>query len=602
MQEAPSDITFKLYDWNKLLKNKKLGEAVLSFKAITAAGSYHKLDLGAGNGTLLVFAKLFTGKVSYHNFPRPGPPTRLLFDPIMGQTARPGEVMRIGYLMRVSKPVKLNCIVFDILQRYYAYHHYILGSASNSATLRTWSNHVVTSTKGTVYASTKESAASHPLNNGKHKPYGESDNILPKVLAAGIHYFHIEFTFPSQDACGRFIIGGTESEISSLLSIGVDVQDDDDTLGREGSFYKRETTPIFLKSNFPFHLKPSLPPIYNLTEPTADAEWMSQVKVTWKTPEEGRNRTSPLPAHLYNPEVISDEDRLQWYLPENDILDAHGQERIYANLTWYLDTHHVDRRVSTHYLTLSEFTVDDTLAQPFLLEKNIQVDFIVRLVCDRFTISGSDPKQSAHNQFIYTLKPTNRNVGQGKKEYEVLKTETHPSMILSLPEEAYGHLNTSYVSIEVVAARKFNHREAWVIERRPIFVEAMPNFSDHSTSFKPVEPSDTGSVKVGYAHYQFLDRPLDSVADFGDPTSTFGPDRLVRLMVPATGTDGGLIDDMDLLVRNGSLIHSDALAKPEEVASLEFQSIGVPAYRQDKSMDEPQASVPLKVKSLHTRY
>ena len=525
MPYQPSDFTFKIYDWNKLLKNKKLGEAVLSFKAITAAGSYHKLNLGAGNGTLLVFAKLYTSRLLYGGFPRLEPPTRILFDSSMGIVARPDEVMRIGYFMRVIKPVKLTGIVFEITQQYYGYKYVLIGASSSNVTLKSWSIYLAAS-DAQQYATKADPHAALPIN-AKHKPYGVSDNCLPKSLCPGIHYFHIEFTCPSRDTCGRFIGSGCGEDVATFIQCGVDLHDaSDETLGRLGGSYRRDRTHIFLKSDFPFHLKPSLPPIYDPAVLDEASLWLEKVKVVWATPDEGRNRTSPLPPHLYNPEVISDEDRQRWYLPNDDILDAHGQERIYANLIWSLGNPFAARKQVPHYVILANFTIDDTL-DPSIADKPFKIEFGVRLICDRFTVSSADKTQSVRNTFIYTLKPTNKNVGHHKREYEIVSQINAPAyLIYTLPVEVHGHLQTSYVYVEVIATNSSKPEEFWVLQRRPFFVESTPNSGAHSS--KPIEPTpENGSFKVGYTRYEFLDRPLDVVGDFGESLETFGPDRLV---------------------------------------------------------------------------
>ena len=602
MKNEPSDLEFKLYDWNKVLKNKKLGESVLSFKSITTAGSYHKLNLGSGNGTLLVFVKLFTSGLYYHYYPRLEPSARILFDSSLGIVARPDEVMRIGYILRIRKNVRLSCIHFDISQRYSSFRPDLVGcSYTGNEEIRCWSVELLAA-DSERYKEKMNPLLAHPLNV-KHKPYGSPFNNLPQALSPGIHYFHVEFTYPSRDKCGRFIGSGSATDVETRVTCGIDVQDEsvnDDSLPKPGKSFKYDSTPIFLKSDFPFHLKPSLPPIYDPSVVDESTLWLEKVKITWDTPKEGRNRTSPLPPHLYNPEVISDEDRQRWYLPNGDTLDAHGQERIYANLTWALDNPHANRVLVPHFLILSHVRFDASLAQPEIVDKPFKVQFGVRLVCDRFTVSGNDKSQSVRNTLIYDLKPTNKDVGRHKREYEIVSDVAPIRLIYSLPEEMYGHLQTSYVYVEVVAINTSKPEEVWVLQRRPIFVEQTPNFAVPTAT--PIEPtSDTGSIKVGYAHYEFLDRPLEVVGDFDEPVEAFGPDRLVRLMVPASAPDGSIIDDTNFSARDGSFNFTDALAKPEEVETLLFRNMGVPTYRQDTTMNEPASYVSAKVAHAYSR-
>lgn len=103
-------------------------------------------------------------------------------------------------------------------------------------------------------------------------------------------------------------------------------------------------------------------------------------------------------------------------------------------------------------------------------------------------------------------------------------------------------------------------------------------------------------------HYPFIDRSPEETADFGETpkVGVFGPDRLVRLMAPASSPDGGFVYNKFASSKYGPLCLTESLATPAETEHFEFKHIDVSLYTQDKSIDEPGELLPLKIKTTYT--
>jgi hypothetical protein len=104
--------TFKIFDWNAVSKNKKLGKCHLALKDVPSGGSYFDLDIEGGGGTLCVFAKVLVAvKIEAGNpHIRKGARLRLHLERIV---YHPGELIRGHIVINLHKPKHLQRLVIN---------------------------------------------------------------------------------------------------------------------------------------------------------------------------------------------------------------------------------------------------------------------------------------------------------------------------------------------------------------------------------------------------------------------------------------------------------------------------------------------------------
>ena len=558
MKEQPYDLEFKLYDWNKRLKDQKMGKATLKFSSISMAGSYHPLEFGNGRGTLLVFARLYRSEpaswIGLVTLKRPE--ARFCFDASSNCTVDPTHPLRFGVLLCLDKPLSTNGnLEITIYTRnspstmplFPGNRFKDNPKASIDACLRTWQLRWpknVDPSFETPSSSSKSSSA-----------YGNTPNNAPSYLRPGIHFLPLELRVPPRDESGCFYATANGSDIRSWL-----------TFMHEGRIAHAD---IFFRSDFDLFLKPSLPPFHDEYE-TFNESWPKHVKVNWKMPIEGPNRSSPLPPHLYEPEGnIAPQDQ-HWFLKygAGDTKDAHGEERIYANFYWvpnpvYSDNHRIIP--DDYFIVLSSYDIDTSAVEKELAEYGGKVEFEIKLACAHYTIAEKTGKSHCVN-VSFKLKATGKPVGEGKTHYEVLKSsDKYPTVVSSLPAEMFGDIHEAFVYVEIYA-RNIATKARWMIQRRPIFVQEFEPIKA-PPSANPTETPPSGQLRMGYIHFPFLERTKEETNLFGnsETSTTFGPDRLVRIMCPAANPDGSIMKGMHF---------TEAMIWSEEWSKLEKSDVG----------------------------
>ena len=555
MDSATLPITFTLKDWNTY-RNKKIGKAVLESKSISTEGSFVQLSLGDGKGTLLIYARLYQDIVKDEKNSRLAlenwslNPLRVCLDHEFDNICEPNRPFRGGFLWCLSQRRNLRDLQFEIVVDY-------KGRAPGSGVTQQ-------ARKWTVDL----------RNNGELKvgepPSSEASaaasiNDFP-FLAPGLHFFPFEFLYPSTDSNGFPIGSMSAQDLSATLKMTYTVE-----------FWGTHQVerPIELRSDYPKYLKPSLPPSYDRYG-TASARWPSGVKVIWSAPPEGINRSSPLPSHLFNPQELSDADKL-WFLKDGDTKDAHGEERIYAHFFW----HHPPRFPSDHrwhneyYIILGNHEIDATAVESEIMDSvgGEKLTYGLALVNTYLEDNG------ARSYYSYILRETGHNVGAGKVEYSLPElNHLCAGQVCSVPHQMFGGLKESYTYIEVFAFVG-SYEKAWTIKQYPIFIEQTTPLFDEipGRNFESVQTMEAnGSLRVGYNYFPFIDQTHgDEAALSVNPTSPFGPDRLVRLMSHSTKRDG--------TIAGGPCLHythtlTDALLMPSEWSQLDRPTLGPQSY------------------------